>query len=145
VADHRWHRHDGTTVAGPTATVAYDEPGLYAEELRVEADDGSEARDYAQVRVYDPDDDDPAPYGWVYHHPVRGVTPGESVTFWNRLRYDGPVAVSFGDGSGIELDGDGECTHAYDAPGTYTATFEGAATGREPATAKVPVVVEPGA
>ena len=139
---YRWRLHDGTVSTGSVASLTADEPGLYAEELIVETDDGSTDRDFLQLRVYDPYDPDPAPYGWVYHHPVRGVEPGDEVLFWNRLRYDGPVHVAFGDGTETTVDGDGELTHAYDGPGTYVVAFEGGDPAREPVTVKIRTVVE---
>ena len=144
IVSHRWQLHDGTTANSPQATVRYERPGLYSEELTVTADDGSEDRDFAQVRVYDPD---PAharkiAYGWVHYSPARGIKPGAEVLFWNRLiNTAGPVTIDFGDGSAPQPVR-AEATHAYDKPGAYAVTFSGKGPRNEPVTVKVRVVVE---
>ena len=44
--------HDGREVAGPRATVNAGQPGLFSEELRLLADNGSEDRDYLKAGLY---------------------------------------------------------------------------------------------
>jgi hypothetical protein len=144
VTSHRWKLHDGRTIDAAQAGVRYDRPGLYSEELTVTLDDGSQDRDFAQVRVYDPD---PAKarkiaYGWAYYSPVRGIKPGTQVLFWNRLiNTAGPVTVDFGDGS-VPQPVRSEATHAYGNPGAYTVTLSGRGPGDEPLTVRLRVVVE---
>lgn len=125
IAEYLWRLHDGREVAGPLAKVSYDRPGLFSEELIVRADDGSEDRDYAQVRVYDPEQGRNISYGWTYHTPVRGITPGQPVLFWNRLIHpQGEVLIDFGDGSAPQnMTGLKELTHAYDRAGYYTVSL----------------------
>jgi murein DD-endopeptidase MepM/ murein hydrolase activator NlpD len=145
VASHRWTLHDGRTANEALAGVRYDRPGLYSEELTVTLDDGSQDRDFAQVRVYDPD---PAKarkiaYGWAYHTPVRGIKPGTEVLFWNRLiNTAGPVVLDFGDGSEPQPVR-AEATHKYENAGTYTVALSGKGPGDEPVTVRLRVVVEP--
>ena len=150
VVAHRWKLSDGREVDGAAATVRYDEPGVYCEELIVRGDDGSEDRDFAQVRVWGPRArgaaDPPAvplAYGWLHSIPVRGVRPGTEVTFWNRLRGTrGDVTLDFGDGTPPVVAG-AEHKHAYRAPGVYTVTLSGCGPASEPVTVKARVVVEP--
>lgn len=143
VVAHRWKLSDGREVDGAAVTVRYDKPGVYCEELLVRGDDGSEDRDFSQVRVYVPE----APtrrlaYGWLHTTPVRGVRPGTEVTFWNRLAgTGGDVTLDFGDGTPPVIAG-AERKHAYEAPGIYTVTLSGRGPSSEPVTVKARVVVE---
>jgi len=140
----RWRLSDGRTADAPTAQVRYDRPGLYSEELTVIADDGSEARDFAQVRVWGSAGDAPKPaFGWVYSSPERGARPGEPVLLWNRLiGTTGPVTLDPGDGSPPRIVTDAMVTHAYPAPGLYTASLCARGPSGEPATVHLCVRVE---
>jgi murein DD-endopeptidase MepM/ murein hydrolase activator NlpD len=143
IASCQWRLHDGTCVQQPETELVFEAPGLYSEELIVRTQKGNEARDYAQVRVYDPTRGRDMVRGWAYHRPVRGITPGQPVTFWNRLvgtRSD--VQLDFGDGSPPEVIKN-EIVHAYDQPGVYTASYHATGPDGEPATIKMCVVVEP--
>lgn len=144
VAACRWRLSDGRAVDGPEARVRYDRPGLYSEELSVLADDGSESRDFAQVRAWAPGDDRQrgVTFGWAYSSPERGARPGEPVLFWNRLVHTGavPVTIDYGDGSPPERVGD-EAAHAYAAPGLYTVTLSTGGPGGEPTAVKLCVGV----
>ena len=145
VASHHWTLHDGSATNQAQAGARYDRPGLYSEELTVTLDDGSADRDFAQVRVYDPDPVKARKigYGWAYHTPVRGIKPGTEVLFWNRLiNTAGPVSVDFGDGSEpqpVRAD----ATHKYQKPGAYTVTLRGRGPSDEPVTVRLRLVVEP--
>lgn len=142
IASHRWRLHDGTTVDGPVAQVRYDQPGLFSEELIVRADDGSEDRDFAQVRVYDRSHRRDLAFGWTYHLPVRGVRAGEAVKFWNRqCGMAGPVEIDFGDGTCERTSGT-ETEHRYRNPGLYVVTLHGIGPGSQPITLKMRVVVD---
>jgi murein DD-endopeptidase MepM/ murein hydrolase activator NlpD len=143
IAAFRWNLSDGRRVDAATATVRYASPGLYAEELVVRADDGTEDRDFAQVRVWTGDRaPEPVAYGWLHYTPVRGVRPGTEVTFWNRLaRTVGDVTIDFGDGAGARVI-KSEVRHAYANAGVYTVTLSGRGPGQEPCTVKTRVVVE---
>lgn len=121
---------------------ASDVPGLYSEELIVRTRSGAEARDYAQVRVYDRKRGRNMVTGWVYHHPVRRITPGQPVTFWNRLsgtRSD--VRVDFGDGTPAETIVE-NTTHSFGQPGIFTVSFTTSGPDQESASAQMCVVVE---
>ncbi len=98
IRDVEWVCHDGTVRTGQVIDLVYDSPGQYVETLVVRTASGHEARDYAHVRVYNPNAEPaghettamPEPrrelaYGWVYASPVRGLVTGEPVTIWNRL------------------------------------------------------------
>ncbi len=138
----RWTLHDGRIIEGTGGDVCFESAGLYPEELSVKTDDGFEARDFLQVRVYDPQRARDMVSGWVYHTPVRGARPGDAVRFWNRLRNTrAPVSVDFGDGSSRETI-EREIQHRFPRAGLYTVTFATLGPGNEPAMAKLPVVIE---
>ena len=141
LASYTWRLHDGREVPGTIVQTAYDAPGQYAEELTVTTGDGAVARDFAQVRVYDPAVGLPVAFGWMYSWPVRGIHLGTPVLFWNRLQHTmGDVTLDYGDGwppSVIEQD----AWYTYRAPGVYTVTLQGHGPYGEPVTAKVCIVV----
>jgi hypothetical protein len=56
-------------VEGPRFALRCEQPGLYSEALIVQADEGSENRDFAQVCVYAPEWGREIAYGWAYHFP----------------------------------------------------------------------------
>ena len=130
--DRRIHLclHDGREVHGPVAEVRYDRPGLYSETLVVRTADGDEDRDHAQVRIYDPERGRRMAFGWFYHAPVRGIRPGDEVTFENRLiRAGEDVRIDFGDGSEPEAIRD-LARHAYRGPGALRGGPAGNRAGR---------------
>jgi hypothetical protein len=145
----RWKLHDGTMVESAHASVVFDKPGLYSEELIVTADDGYEARDFLQLRVFNAARAEDMPRlreemvtGWVYHAPVRGIRPGDRVLFHNRLENSRPaVQVDFSDGTPLQIV-DKEIEHVFARPGIYSVTFITTGPGGEPAVIKMPVVVE---
>ncbi|WP_145271464.1 PKD domain-containing protein [Tautonia plasticadhaerens] len=142
IAEHTWRLHDGREVHGPVAEVRYDRPGLYSETLVVRTADGAEDRDHAQVRIYDPGRGRRMAFGWFYHAPVRGIRPGDEVTFENRLvRAGEDVRIDFGDGSEPEAIRD-LARHAYRGPGRYEAVLRGTGPGEEPVEVRMEVVVE---
>ncbi|MBN1671554.1 MAG: peptidoglycan DD-metalloendopeptidase family protein [Kiritimatiellae bacterium] len=143
VTSHVWRLHDGRVVANPVAQAHYDAPGLYSEELIVKADDGSEDRDYLQVRVYRSDLSANIAKGWIHHTPTRGIQPGTEVLFWNRLKNTSGAKIDFGDGTAPQSMGS-EIRYAYAEPGLYTVTLTGNGPGDEPVMARMRVVVEPG-
>ena len=53
IVNYEWRLHDGMSVRQATVEVPFTVPGLFSEELIVRTANGAEARDYAQVRVYD--------------------------------------------------------------------------------------------
>lgn len=143
ITSYEWRLHDGRCVREATAHVAYTAPGLYSEELIVRTAHGAEARDFAQVRVYDRARGRNMVTGWVYHDPTRGIKPGQPVTIWNRLcntRSD--VRVDFGDGSPVEVIQE-HAIHAFSSPGLFTVSFVSSGPDDEPAMAKMCVAVEP--
>ncbi len=142
ITDYEWRLHDGRTVKEPQLRLVYDKPGLYCEELIVRTDDGSEDRDFAQVRVYDPKRGRNIVSGWIHYTPVRGIRPGTEVLFWNRLKKtSGNVTIDFGDDTPAKTIGK-EIRHAYSKPGIYTVTLRATGPEKEPATLKTRVVVE---
>lgn len=142
IVRHRWLLHDGREVEAAQAVVRADRPGLYCEELRVWADDGSEDRDYVQLRVWDRERGGRMGAGWLYHSPVRGGRPGEPVRFWNRLwGTTAPVTLEFGDGSPA-TQVEAETTHVYATPGRYTARLSSLGPDREPLEVRMQVVIE---
>ena len=142
VVSHTWRLHDGAVVENSVARVTYEEPGLYSEQLSVRTDAGDEDRDFAQVRVFDPDRGRKLARGWAYYTPVRGITPGTTVLFWNRLvGMAGPVTIDFGDGSPKQTI-HREVEHAYAESGLYTVTLSGRGPDDEPATVRQRVIVE---
>jgi hypothetical protein len=142
IVSYTWRLHDGTVVENAVARVTYEKPGLYSEQLVVRTDAGYDDRDFAQVRVFDPDRGRKIARGWAYYTPVRGIKPGTTVLFWNRLvGMAGPVTIDFGDGSPKQTI-HREVEHAYAESGLYTVTLSGQGPDNEPATVRLRVVVE---
>jgi murein DD-endopeptidase MepM/ murein hydrolase activator NlpD len=143
ITSYEWRLHDGRRIHEATAQITYLAPGLYCEELIVRTANGAEARDYAQVRVYDRKRGRNMVAGWVYHHPTRGIKPGQPVTFWNRLSgAHSDVRVDFGDGTPVEIIHE-NLSHAFPSPGLYTVSFVTSGPEDEPAMAKMCVLIEP--
>ncbi|MHC1769275.1 MAG: ADP-ribosylglycohydrolase family protein [Verrucomicrobiia bacterium] len=143
IVRYQWRLHDGRDVEGPRASVKADHPGLFSEELRLLADDGSEDRDYAQLRVWNTNPGAAFAAGWFYHWPVRGARPGTPVLFWNRLfGTTGPVEIDFGDDSNSVRIGQ-EITHAYAKAGIYTAALRSRGPADEPVEVRMRVVIDP--
>lgn len=143
---HEWRLPDGSVHTTPTVTLTLRQPGLHSAELRITTDRGEEDRDFAQVRVYDPQSPDASavPFGWAFHHPHRRIAPGVPVLFWNRLaNIARPAGIDFGDGSPPASIMD-EVEHAYAQPGLYTVTLRGQSPAGQPATVQMRVRVEPG-
>ncbi len=142
IVRYQWHLHDGRQVSGPRALLKADRPGLFSEELRLFADDGSEDRDYAQLRVWNTDPGARFAAGWFYHWPVREAHPGTPILFWNRLfGTTAPVEIDFGDGS-PRAKIDQETSHTYQNPGIYTAALRSLGPDREPVEVRMRVVIE---
>lgn len=144
IASSTWRLSNGTTAHGLQTTIRYDRPGCYAEELIVRSDDGQEDWDFAQVRVYN---FEATPrqigYGWLYHSPVRGIKPGDSVRFQPRLvNVQPPVTLDFGDGSPPQAIA-AETSYAYAKPGIYIVTLTTSGPANDPVTLKMRVIVEP--
>ncbi len=139
----QWRLHDGRTVEGPRVGVIAHRPGLFSEELRLLADDGSEDRDFAQLRVWNTNSGAAFAAGWFYHWPVRGTRPGAPVLFWNRLSgVKAPVEIDFGDDSVPARIGQ-EITHAYGKAGIYTAALRSRGPADEPVEVRMRVVIDP--
>lgn len=144
IASYTWTLHDGKQVKSPMATVTYDKPGMYTEELSVTAKNGAEDRDFLQVRVYDPvEATNGLGYGWAYYYPVRNIHPGSEVLFWNRLVNTTDVTIDFGDGSSPQVI-DKALTHTYTSRGIYTVTLSGRDAKARPVTVKLEVKVGEG-
>jgi hypothetical protein len=142
IVRHRWLLHDGREIDAARVTVRADQPGLYSEELRVWAEDGSEDRDFAQLRVWDAMRGARIGAGWFYHSPVRGARAGTPVRFWNRLwGTTAPVSIDFGDGSPATIIAD-EIFHVYAMPGLFTAKLRGHGPENEPLEVRMRVVIE---
>ena len=143
IVRYQWRLHDGRQVAGPRASVKAGQPGLFSEELRLLADDGSEDRDYAQLRVWNTNSGARFAAGWFYHWPVRGARPGTPILFWNRLSgITGPTEINFGDGSQpVRIDQ--EASHIYRKAGLYTAALRSRGPAEEPVEVRMRVVIEP--
>jgi hypothetical protein len=136
IASMRWRLHDGREVDQPRTTVHYQKPGLYAEELIVRADDGSEDRDFFHVRVFDPERGRDIARGLAYYSPARDIHPGTEVMLWNRLRNIRDARVDFGDGSPPEPISD-QATHVYQQPGLYTVAVTATGPDDEPVAQKL--------
>lgn len=139
---YSWHLSSGQVHDGPICALRYDRPGCYSEALHIVCDDGFEARDFVQIRVYKPGAGRDIAFGWAYAHPQRGLTPGSQVTVWNRLaNVQGDVRIDWGDGSGLSVIGD-SAQHVYKIPGTYTVCLQSHGPREDPIEVKLPVVVE---
>lgn len=142
VVRFKWLLHDGREVEGAQASVRVEQPGLYSEELRVWADDGSEDRDYAQLRVWDTGHGGQLAAGWFYHSPVRGARAGSPVQFWSRLwGVTAPVTIDFGDGSPA-APVNRELSHVYAISGVFTAALRSRGPGDEPLEIRMRVVID---
>jgi hypothetical protein len=142
IVRYRWFLHDGREFEGVRPTVRAEKPGLYSEELRVWADDGSEDRDYAQLRVWDAHRGARIGAGWFYHSPVRGARAGQPIHFWNRLwGTAAPAIIDFGDGS-PQTSMNRELFHVYATPGMYTTKLQSRGPEDEPLEIRMRVVVE---
>ena len=135
---------DGRVVEGAEADVTYEKPGQYSETLVVRTDTGAEDHDYLQVRIYDPERGRDIARGWIYHHPVRGISPGTVVTFENRVLNDGNGAVfDFGDGSEPKEVGEyRDVEHVYETPGIYDVALAAENAHGEKTTIRMRVIVE---
>ncbi|MFP4106029.1 MAG: PKD domain-containing protein [Phycisphaerae bacterium] len=140
IQSYRWEFGDGSGSDQPVVQRVYDAPGHYSEQLTIRTAGGYEARDFAQVRVYDPSAPATA-YGWAYHTPVRGIRPGTPVTFWNRIaNFRGRVWIDYGDGKSeriVDL-----TQHSFRRRGVHTVTLTATGPNEEPITVRMPVVVE---
>lgn len=142
IVRYRWFLHDGRELEEARPTVRAEKPGLYSEELRVWADDGSEDRDYAQLRVWDAERGARIGAGWFYHSPVRGARAGRPVRFWDRLwATTAPVTIDYGDGSPV-ASMNHESFHVYATPGLFTAKLQSRGPKDEPLEIRMRVVVE---
>ncbi len=141
IVSHVWHLQDGRTVEAPVTETVYERPGLYSETLVVRADDGSEDRDFLQVRVFDPARGRTMARGWVHMSPGRGLEPSKSALFWNRLTDVRDATIDFGDGS-KRRSFPAQTRHAYAKPGLYTVVVAGQGPVNEPVMVRLRVTVE---
>lgn len=139
-----WELQDGRRIEKPIAETVYDKPGLYSEMLTVTADDGSVDIDFLQVRVYDPARGHNIARGWVHMHPGRGLVPGMTALFWNRVRPVEDSVIDFGDGSPAVPFGEfgGSVEHVYVKSGLHIATVTGRGPENEPITVRLRVIVD---
>lgn len=135
-----WKLHDGRMVDGARTDVVFDQPGLYAEELIVKTEDGSEDRDAVHVRVYDTKRGGNMAVGWIHYWPSRDVFPDTPVLFCNATGNVKNARIDFGDGSGM-VSIAREIQHAYAKPGLFTVTLSGTGPADEPVSLKVRVRV----
>jgi murein DD-endopeptidase MepM/ murein hydrolase activator NlpD len=138
---YTWNLSNGDTVRDTRCRIRYELPGLYAEELIVEDADGSIDRDYLQVRIAGPESGRTVPWGWIYHHPVRGLKAGEAVLIWNRIAGISKSQIDFGDGSPT-VPMDDEISHRYQKAGNYRVTVSGSGPLNEPASVSMEIVVK---
>lgn len=143
IKSYQWKLHDGTIVNDSITTVVYTQPGLYSEELIVEADNGSIDKNYLQVIVSTSDLQTNNIWGHFYYHPSREIYPGTVVTFANKLRVDN-LQIDFGDGTPPQaVSFDSRSKHAYAHPGIYTVKLSGNGKNGEPAAIQLRLVVKP--
>lgn len=140
IVAYQWRLHDGKIVDAAVARVKCAKRGLFSEELIVKLDDGSEEKDFLQLRVYDPKQATPIARGWMHYSPTRGIQPETEITFWNRFADMKNVQLDLGDGTRKPFSG--QVTHKYKEPGLYTVTATGEGPYDEPATVRLRVVVE---
>lgn len=143
IVSYSWVLSNGKTADLPVTNISYEKPGLYAEELRVKTKSGDEDRNYAHVRVFDPERPGHLGGGFCYHFPVRHIVPGTEVLIWDRINENShtPVIINFGDGSEERVI-KRECTHVYDKSGFYTITMSTKGPELEPINVKMRIVVE---
>lgn len=143
IRSYTWKLHNGRTIHSPVTTIKYTRPGMYTEELIVTTESGIEDRDFLQVRVYDENQKTgELALGWAFYSPIRNITPGTEVLFWNRLvRTNTPVTINFGDGTAEEII-DKAITHTYQEKGNYTVSLSSTDKQNNPVTLKLEVKVE---
>jgi hypothetical protein len=142
IASWQWTLPNGSTTNQAVTSVTFPRPGYYSVPLEVKTAEGDRDRDFLQVRIYDPALQTPRDiaHGSIFAWPTRGVRPGTQVTLWNRLVNTSNASVDWGDGATGPIGR--EAVHAYRAAGLYTVTVSGVGPRREPATARLRIVVE---
>ncbi len=141
ILEYVWHLHDGSVARSPNVTIRYPRPGLYSEEFWVCTNSGGVYRDFAQVRVYDPDHGSNIAHGWAFYYPVRDIKPGMPVLFCNRIQNSSePVKIDYGDGTPREVL-EWDTWHTYSRPGSYVAILKGRGPLGDPITLKLSVKV----
>jgi murein DD-endopeptidase MepM/ murein hydrolase activator NlpD len=140
IVSYQWRMHDGKISDEPYARLKCDKRGLFSEELIIKLDDGSEERDYLQVRVYDPKQPTPIARGWMHYAPTRGIRPETDILFWNRFTDFKNAQIDFGDGTRRAFSS--QIVHKYKEPGLYTITATGTGPYDEPATVRLRLIVE---
>lgn len=143
IQSYTWKLHDGNTVHAAKTAIKYARPGLYTEELILTTENGHEDRDYVQVRVNDQNQSkEDLAFGWAYYTPVRDITPGTEILFWNRLiGTHTPVTIDFGDGTESRII-ERATTHTYQKKGNYTVRLSSSDKHQNPITLKLEVKVE---
>lgn len=138
---YQWITHEGDTVNEPITSLKFDNPGLYSEQLLVTTSSGEQDRDFLQVRVYHQNRGKDIINRHVMYSPVRGINPGDSVLFWNRIRNNySEVIIDFGDGSNPELI-ENELVHQYQLPGNYVVSYSTKGADNEPGVLQMEVKV----
>jgi len=139
---YRWRLSNGEISDLKKATIKYEQPGIFTEELQIESIEGKKDRDFLYVKVYDPAEKHDFAFGWAYYYPFRGIQPGDEVLFWNRLANTmDEVKINFGDNPEWYTIRK-EATHRYNKPGKYVVTLKSIGQGNEPVTLKMEVTVE---
>jgi murein DD-endopeptidase MepM/ murein hydrolase activator NlpD len=138
---YTWILSSGDTVRSARCRIRYGQPGLFSEELIAEDANGLMDRDYLQVRIAEPDGGRTVPWGWIYHHPTRGLQKGDTVLIWNRIAGVSESMVDLGDGTDPVPIAE-EIRHRYGKPGRYRVTVSGTGTTQAPASVSMEIVVE---
>ncbi len=134
---YEWHFDDDTSATGKTTSHVYEAVGTYTVELIVTDTSGNAATDTATIVV-----EDRTP-------PTAAAGPDRSVAVGNAVQFD--AGASSDNGEIVEYEwafGDGTTasgevvTHAYAAPGTYTATLTVTDSAGNAATDAVTVTAE---
>lgn len=143
IGSYVWKLHNGKTVKAARTTVKYATPGVYTEELIVTAEKGIVDHDFVQIRVYGKDQKrEDLSYGWAFYSPVRNITTGTEILFWNRLvKTTTPVTIDFGDGTATQTI-DRALTHSYTEKGNYTVSLSSTDKQNNPVSIKLEVKVE---
>ncbi len=125
IAAARWLHADGTVQHEATVRHTWARPGTHTVVLELLLDNGQRVCDPVTVRIYDGEGGrQPGFSAWVSHHPMRGVTAGETVHV-SHVKWSAPgTIVDWGDA------GDGRATrsrmqHSYTGTGWHIVWLRG--------------------
>lgn len=126
----RWITHDGETLNSSMHARQYDAPGIYAEVLEVEFEDGSIDRDVLHVRIYDSEaNGEQLPVSaWICTTPTAPASTDTPIRLTVTRYQNRDFHLDWGDGQSERIAGFPHpmsrfIQHTYTTPGLYTLTL----------------------